>query len=273
MAQSFKVKSISKSKLFKNTFISFIFLLTFVLIYFSKSDYFVINKLKSISSNSIYTITKVVTLPMSFVSNINIKINEFNQLQAQNNILKEEIMRLKKWQILAIQNSTENKVLKKLLNATDNNLELIKTAAVIHRNDLLFAKIVNINAGTNHGINNQMAAVNHRGMVGRTIDSSPNKSKILLLSDPNSSVAVKTVSNGIYSLITGSEDGIHLVSSFVKDNKMPKIGDLIVTSGSAQIFPSDLLVGKIVKVTKNKFYVLPFVDFNNIDYVQIVKSK
>ena len=43
--------------------------------------------------------------------------------------------------------------------------------------------------------------------------------------------------------------------------------------GSAQIFPSDLLVGKIVKVINNKFYVLPFVDFNNIDYVQIVKSK
>ena len=35
--------------------------------------------------------------------------------------LKEEILRLKKWQILAIQNSRENKVLKKLLNATDNN--------------------------------------------------------------------------------------------------------------------------------------------------------
>ena len=35
--------------------------------------------------------------------------------------LNEEIIRLKKWQTLAIQNSRENKVLKKLLNATDNN--------------------------------------------------------------------------------------------------------------------------------------------------------
>ena len=61
--------------------------------------------------------------------------------------------------------------------------------------------------------------------------------------------------------------------AFIKEEKMPKIGDLIVTSGSAQIFPSDLLVGKIVKIINNKFYVLPFVDFNNIDYVQIVKSK
>ena len=54
---------------------------------------------------------------------------------------------------------------------------------------------------------------------------------------------------------------------------MPKVGDLVVTSGSAQIFPSDILVGKIVKKNKDKFLVLPFVDFKNIDYVQVVENK
>ena len=54
---------------------------------------------------------------------------------------------------------------------------------------------------------------------------------------------------------------------------MPKIGDLLVTSGSAQVFPPDILVGKIIKTSENRFYVLPFVDFNNLDYVQIVKSE
>ena len=53
----------------------------------------------------------------------------------------------------------------------------------------------------------------------------------------------------------------------------PKIGDIVVTSGTAQIFPVDLLVGKVTKVEKNRFFVLPFVDFENIDYVQIVTSK
>ncbi len=273
MAKIFHVKTLSSSKLFKNILVSFIFLLTFILIYFSKTDYFFINKLKTVSNTYIYSITKIVSIPMNFVSNMSIQIKEFRNLKNQNNILREEIMRLKKWQTLAIQNSSENKVLKKLLNATDNNLELIKTAAVIQRNDLLFAKIININAGINDGLRNQMAAINHRGMVGRTINLSKDHSKILLITDPNSSISVKTVSNEIFALIKGSEDGVHLVSSFIKNEKMPKIGDLIVTSGSAQIFPSDLLVGKIVKLSKNKFYVLPFVDFNNIEYVQIVKSK
>ena len=272
MAQ-FKIKALTKSKILKNSSISFIFILSFLLIFFSKSDYFLVNQLKNISNNYLYPITKIVSYPMNYVSNISIQLKEFSNLKTENSILKEEIIRLKKWQTLAIQNSRENKVLKKLLNATDNNLELIKTASVINRSDFLFARMININAGLSDGVKNQMAAINHRGMIGRTISPSLNNSKILLLTDPNSSIPVKTVSNDIFLLIHGAEDGIHLVSSFIKEEKMPKIGDLIVTSGSAQIFPSDLLVGKIVKVINNKFYVLPFVDFNNIDYVQIVKSK
>jgi hypothetical protein len=32
-------------------------------------------------------------------------------------------------------------------------------------------------------------------------------------------------------------------------------------------------VGKIVEVRKDNFLVLPFVDFKNIDYVQVVENK
>ena len=118
-----------------------------------------------------------------------------------------------------------------------------------------------------------MAVVNYRGLVGRTVNTSISSSRVLLLTDPNSSIAIKTISNEHYSLLQGAEDGVHLVSSFSKGDQLPKVGDLVVTSGSAQVFPSNILVGKIVKVTKEKFHVLPFVDFKKIDYVQIVENK
>ena len=70
---------------------------------------------------------------------------DFRNLQAENTILKEEVMRLKKWQALAIHNNSENKVLKKLLNSTDNNLTLVKTASLVSRNDFMFSKMININ--------------------------------------------------------------------------------------------------------------------------------
>ena len=273
MAPTFKIKTLSKIKIFSSISASVVFILSFFLIFFSKSDYFLINQIKTVSNEYVNPITKVVSFPVTMTSNFIAQIHEFNKLKIDNMKLKEEILRLKKWQILAIQNTRENKVLKKLLNATDNNLALVKTTSVINRNDLLFSKTININAGTKHNLKNQMSVINHRGLVGRVIHSSLNKSKVLLITDQNSSVPVKTISDGSFSLVQGSKNGNILISSFIKGDKMPQIGDLLVTSGSAQIFPPDLLVGKIIKILDNRFYVLPFVDFNNLDYVQVVKSE
>ena len=257
----------------KNIFLSFIFLLSFLLILFSKSDYLLINKFKLISNTYLHPITSFVTTPLKVASNLQTQFYEFRNLKVENKILKEEIMRLKKWQALAIHNSSENRVLKKLLNATNNNLSLVKTASILTRNDFMYSKMVKINAGLKDGVIKEMAVINHRGLVGRTVDTSINNSKVLLLTDPNSSISIKTISNENYSLVRGADDGVHLVSAFMKDEKMPKVGDLVVTSGSAQVFPADILVGKIVKIVKNNFYVLPFVNFKNIDYVQVVETK
>ena len=273
MTPIFKNRSISISKILTSLSVSSVFIFSFLLIFFSKSDYYFVNQLKSISTEIVNPTIKIVSMPIIFTSNVINRFQEFKSIKMENLQLKEEVLRLKKWQILAIQNSRENKVLKTLLNATDNNLYLIKTASLINRNDILYSKIVNINAGTKDGLKNQMSVVNHRGLVGRVINPSINNARVLLITDQNSSVPVKTISDGMFSLVQGSDDGAHLISSFIKGDKLPKIGDLLVTSGTAQIFPPDLLVGKIVKTQGNRFYVLPFVDFNNLDYVQVVKSE
>ena len=273
MAPRFQAKLISFSKIFKNFVIFSIIALSFFLILFSKSDYYLINGIKSISTGFVNPISKFISAPFYAISNINREYIEFKNLKFENKILQEEIIRLKKWQSLAIQNSRENKVLKNLLNATDNNLKLIKTASLVNRNDLFFSKIINVNAGLNSKIQTNMTAINERGLIGKVIQTTSKNSRILLLTDPNLSISIKTISDGIFSLLSGAGDNKHLVSSFIKDDKMPKLGDIVVTSGTAQIFPVDILVGKINKIEKNRFYVLPFVDFKNIDYVQIVTSE
>lgn len=273
MHLSFKVKAISRSRFLKNIFLSSIFILSFLLIFFSKSDYFIVYKIKSISNSYLHPITSFLVSPVKVISQLQTQFYDFRNLQSENNILKEEVMRLKKWQALAVHNNSENKVLKKLLNSTNSNLTLVKTASLVSRNDFMFSKMININAGLKDGIINDMAVVNYRGLVGRTIDTSIGNTRVLLLTDPNSSIAVKTIANKSYSLLQGGDDGVHLVSAFIKGEEIPKVGDLVVTSGSAQIFPSNILVGKIVEVKIDNFFVIPFVDFKNIDYVQVVENK
>tara|TARA_B100000575_G_scaffold283860_1_gene277173 strand:- start:1331 stop:2152 length:822 start_codon:yes stop_codon:yes gene_type:complete len=273
MAPRFKVKVFQASKLLKNFTIITILILSFFLILFSKSDLFLINSIKNITSTYVNPVTNIISSPVKIISNLANQYDQFKSLKFENLMLQEEIIRLKKWQTLAIQNSRENKVLKKLLHATDNNLKLIKTASLTNRNDTFFADLININAGYEDNIKKNMSAINERGLVGKVVFTNQKNSRILLLTDPNMSVSVKTISDGVFSLLSGHGDNKYLVSSFIKGSKMPKIGDIVVTSGTAQVFPVDLLVGKIEKIEKDRFYVLPFVDFNNIDYVQIVTSK
>ena len=147
MAPKFKVKVIPTSKILKNSAIISVVLLSFFLILFSKTDYIIINSIKTVTSDFITPITKIVSSPIKILSNLNSEFQKFKSLKFENKLLQEEIIRLKKWQTLAIQNSRENKVLKKLLNATDNNLQLIKTASLVNRNDTFFSKLININAG------------------------------------------------------------------------------------------------------------------------------
>ena len=121
MAPKFQIKPFQLSRFVKNFTVISVVTLSFLLVFFSKTDYYLINGIKNLSSSVVIPITRFISAPVNAFSNFVDEYNQFKSLKFENKILQEEIIRLKKWQTLAIQNSRENKVLKKLLNATDNN--------------------------------------------------------------------------------------------------------------------------------------------------------
>ena len=268
-----KTQIISKKKNLTNIFFSFLFILTFILILFNKTDYFIVNKIKGISLDYVTPITRFISSPIEIFNNAVIRVNDIKNLEFDNIRLKEEVIRLKKWQILAIKNSRENRVFKKLLNSTSHNIDIVKTASVINQSNNLYSKLVIINAGLRYKVSKDLAVINEKGLVGKTIFSSQNNSRELMINDPGSSVPVKTLSDGGFSILKGTNDGKFLKSVFIRDSELPKIGDLLVTSGNAKIFPRDILVAKVVDVREGHYFALPYVDFNNLNYVQVVKSK
>jgi len=84
---------------------------------------------------------------------------------------------------------------------------------------------------------------------------------------------IKNLSDKSYSIVRGTANGKYLISAFIKDETLPKVGDLLVTSGNAKIFPRDILVGKVILVREDDYLAIPYVDFNNLGYVQVIKSK
>ena len=273
MFKRFNTSSSTKKKSIPSFLLPLLFLLTFFLIIFNKTDYFLIDKIKGYGVDYLLPVTKVISSPVTTISNISLRIQNIQYLENENLQLKEEIIRLKKWQTLAIKNSRENRVFKKLLNSTSHQVDIIKTASVINQTPGLYTKQVTINAGLDYNIVKDLAVINEKGLVGKTILSTNSNSKVLLINDSSSSVPVKTLSDNSYSMLTGSADGKFLISSYTQNNQLPRLGDLLVTSGNAKIFPRDILVAKVIKVNADHYIALPYVDFNNLNYLQVVKSK
>ncbi|MDC0192320.1 rod shape-determining protein MreC [Alphaproteobacteria bacterium] len=273
MFKRFNTSSSAKKKSIPSFLLPLLFLLTFFLIIFNKTDYFLIDKVKGYGVDYLLPVTKVISSPITTISNISLHIQNIQYLENENLQLKEEIIRLKKWQTLAIKNSRENRVFKKLLNSTSHQVDIIKTASVINQTPGLYTKQVIINAGLNYNVVKDLAVINEKGLVGKTILSTNSNSKVLLINDSSSSIPVKTLSDNSYSMLTGSADGKFLISSYTQNNKLPRVGDLLVTSGNAKIFPRDILVAKVIKVNADHYIALPYVDFNNLNYLQVVKSK
>ncbi len=273
MFKRFNSSSSTKKKSIPSFLLPLLFLLTFFLIIFNKTDYFLIDKVKGYGVDYLLPVTKIISSPITTINNLSLRIQNIQYLENENLKLKEEIIRLKKWQTLAIKNSRENRVFKKLLNSTSHQVDIIKTASVINQTPGIYTNQVTINAGLNYNIVNDLAVINEKGLVGKTILSTNSNSKVLLINDSSSSVPVKTLSDNSYSMLTGSADGKFLISSYTQNNQLPRLGDLLVTSGNAKIFPRDILVAKVIKVNADHYIALPYVDFNNLNYLQVVKSK
>ena len=52
-----------------------------------------------------------------------------------------------------------------------------------------------------------MAERLEKGLVGKTVFSSTHNSRVLMISDPSSSIPVKTLSDGAFSILKGTNEG------------------------------------------------------------------
>ena len=262
-----------KSKKTSNFFIVLLFSISFFLVFINKTDLIIASKIKNISVEIFSPISYVVSYPLQKTTEIVYITNNLKNLHKENQILEEEIRRLKQWQVLSLRLINENKAYKKLLDVNDESLELHQTVKVLTKSPGLFTNMIQINGGKNKNIKNNSTVINERGLVGRIINVGSFTSRTLLINDINSSIPVTNLNQDIDAIIKGQSDSNLLKLKFIRENLNPKVGQILVTSGNAGIFPKNIGVGKVYKIEKGEVFVKPFVNFNKLDFVSVVTEK
>jgi rod shape-determining protein MreC len=149
-----------------------------------------------------------------------------------------------------------------------------------------FFRIVRIklDRGTSDGdiaIKPGMAVLASAGVVGRVQRVFGPYSDVLLAADPKSSIDVivaRTGGRGVLKGIAGDNRYRTRIEYLERKDEVAE-GDMVVTSGLGGIFPRDLPVGKIVRVSKKDFglyqeaIVEPVVDFGRLREVLVAVPK
>jgi rod shape-determining protein MreC len=124
-------------------------------------------------------------------------------------------------------------------------------AKVVGRNRPSVFKTILINRGTKDGVSIDCPVVAAEGIAGRVIEVSWNVSKVLLLVDYNSNIDALIQRSRVQGILQGTREG-ECDLKYVQRSEEVKVGDVVVSSGLAGIFPKGLLLGRVRNVQKEK---------------------
>lgn len=177
----------------------------------------------------------------------------------------------------------ENKQLKKLLDI-ENTLSDFDTinATVIERNTTYWFNNITINKGKKDGIDVGMAVVTNEGIIGKIENVSYLTSTIKLITsnDKNNKISIRINSKDktYNNILTTDVDGQMVITGIDKASKV-EVGDIVVTSGLSETFPSGIIIGKISKIENDEYgisrkaFVESQTDINNIRFVSVLSRK
>lgn len=244
-----------------------------------------LNKFESLIKDTTISIERVAFFPFRYV------INKFEDYKELKNIRKKYQNLLPKVERIESL-ETENIELRKELDSMKKELSIENilsdyeylNATVISRNVSHWYNIITIDKGTFNGVTTDMIVVNSNGLIGRVISTTTFTSDVRLLttSDTNNKISV-TISNGEnsvnglikdYNYNTG-----YLEVEGVSNTERVSYGYYVYTSGLGGIFPSGILIGTVENITTDEYDlaklidVIPAADFNDINYVAVLKRK
>jgi rod shape-determining protein MreC len=163
------------------------------------------------------------------------------QLRRENDTLKMQITQLQG-------KAAEADRLAALLNFRQSHANVPMIAArVIGASAGSASLTIQLDRGERDGIRRNMGVITPDGIVGKIVESYPNASQVLLLTDKESGVGAKLADSGIQSPVGGQGEPL-LLMKYVPNDDNVNVGERVTTSGMDRIFPRDLPVGTVAEI-------------------------
>ena len=168
-------------------------------------------------------------------------------LKEQNNILLKENAKLK----AKLFNLVEKQGAKPEdlnLNITENQIFKLVSARVVNNSISLRNNFLSLNKGRKAGITENQGVIGENGIIGITKAVNDNYTTVMSIFNSQTKISARIKDKGYFgSLVWNNNGDVRFMSLNDIPKHVPiKLGDKVETSGYSNLFPSGILLGKIV---------------------------
>lgn len=165
-----------------------------------------------------------------------------NYLHRQNILLQDELSRLRSTR-------QQNEILRDLLNLREETPHTLIPVNVVAKDLTSANPFLTVNAGSRDGARTGMPVINSEGLIGTVILVNDRFSQVMPYINSMFRVSVQVENSratGIVSRDTG--EGRDLLLEFVPETIEITVGEVVLTSGMSNRFPSGIPVGVIQRI-------------------------
>ena len=168
------------------------------------------------------------------------------QLIEENRLLQKKIVLLEEELSLLQEKVKSSERSESLLVFQSNHAEIQGLfCRIIGRDPSHWSETILLDKGKRDGIENDMALVGSKGLVGRVIEAEERWSHALLITDSDSKVGAILERSRESGLLVGTSRGL-LTLEYLSPGADVHEGDKVLTAGFGEIFPKGILIGEVV---------------------------
>ncbi len=208
---------------------------------------------QEVLSAALVPLQKITAIFSNGISGVADHFVHLDSVVKENEKLKEENAQLREQLVELDQYKAENEMFRSANNLKEEHPDYtLLPGFVIGRDPLDQFYSFTIDVGTKHGVEKGNVVVSEHGyLVGMVLDSTYTSAKVVTILNPTlnvSGMVSRTRDNG---LVTGHDqlagEGLCLMNNLPRSTQAA-VGDEVITTGMGEVFPADLLIGRITDI-------------------------
>ncbi len=254
----------------------FSLILSFGLIYLDHKDQY-LNKVRSYISATIYPLYVATNAPKNIFLNLKESMGQREKIVLENQRLKTENIALSSKIQKIYKLEKENRRLHELLDSKPKSEDVFVLAEIIAENPDPFKHRIIINKGSKENVQVNQSVADSKGIIGHIFRDQIFGSEVLLITDPEHAIPIEVARTGLRSIALGTGSYEEIQLSFLAANTDIQKGDILLTSGLGEQYPSGYPVGVIeqVSVIEGEPFLevlaKPFAKLTNINEVWVIQ--